>query len=294
MEKERSSRLYRTNMMSAWRAERPCAVSPWASCANAARPSSGITYRWSDLRDPTASSASKNAAMSCAGRPSQCRSGDHRHVDAHSGLFSAADRPADLSDLLCEHPADPLRDEDGSDRCGFLDPPFDQRIPRQRLYGGRKREGYDESALTVLLKDKVSVLTGQSGAGKSSLLNRIEPSFHLHTQQTSKALGRGRHTTRHCELHPVARRLGGRHSRVFFAGFQLYVHRCARCVHPGFSALSGRVPLQGLRASERTGLCDQTGRCAGEDPRGALSTLCGGSRADRTGTGPLLRKGDEL
>ncbi len=65
-------------------------------------------------------------------------------------------------------------------------------------------EGYDESALTALLKDKVSVLTGQSGAGKSSLLNRIEPSFHLHTQQTSKALGRGRHTTRHCELHPVA------------------------------------------------------------------------------------------
>lgn len=31
-------------------------MSPWASCANAARPSSGITYRWSDLRDPTASS----------------------------------------------------------------------------------------------------------------------------------------------------------------------------------------------------------------------------------------------
>lgn len=64
--------------------------------------------------------------------------------------------------------------------------------------------GYDEEQLTSLLKGKISVLTGQSGAGKSSLLNRIEPSFHLRTQQTSKALGRGKHTTRHCELHPVA------------------------------------------------------------------------------------------
>lgn len=65
-------------------------------------------------------------------------------------------------------------------------------------------KGYDDEALTRLLAGKVSVLTGQSGAGKSSLLNRIEPSFQLRTQQTSKALGRGRHTTRHCELHAVA------------------------------------------------------------------------------------------
>ncbi len=64
--------------------------------------------------------------------------------------------------------------------------------------------GYEEDALKALLKNKVSVLCGQSGAGKSSLLNRIEPGFHLQTQQTSKALGRGKHTTRHCELHPVA------------------------------------------------------------------------------------------
>lgn len=64
--------------------------------------------------------------------------------------------------------------------------------------------GYSDDALKQVLKDRVSVLTGQSGAGKSSLLNRIEPNFHLQTQETSKALGRGRHTTRHCELHAVA------------------------------------------------------------------------------------------
>lgn len=61
-----------------------------------------------------------------------------------------------------------------------------------------------EAEIIVALQDKISVLTGQSGAGKSSLLNRIDPSFHLQTQEISKALGRGKHTTRHCELHAVA------------------------------------------------------------------------------------------
>lgn len=62
----------------------------------------------------------------------------------------------------------------------------------------------DNHALIQALKGKISVLTGQSGAGKSSLLNRIDSSFHLQTQEISKALGRGKHTTRHCELHEIA------------------------------------------------------------------------------------------
>ena len=55
-----------------------------------------------------------------------------------------------------------------------------------------------------LFRDKVTVLTGQSGAGKSTLLNEINPEFPLETQEISKALGRGKHTTRHSELHEVA------------------------------------------------------------------------------------------
>lgn len=64
--------------------------------------------------------------------------------------------------------------------------------------------GTNDDELKEALKDRITVLCGQSGAGKSSLLNRLEPSFKLHTQITSKALGRGKHTTRHCELHHVA------------------------------------------------------------------------------------------
>lgn len=67
--------------------------------------------------------------------------------------------------------------------------------------------GSNDDALSEILKDKVSVLCGQSGAGKSSLLNRLNPDFLLATQEISKALGRGKHTTRHCELHPVAQGL---------------------------------------------------------------------------------------
>lgn len=46
------------------------------------------------------------------------------------------------------------------------------------------------------LKGKTTVFTGQTGAGKSTLLNRINPELNLETNEISKALGRGKHTTR--------------------------------------------------------------------------------------------------
>ncbi|MFW6298433.1 MAG: ribosome small subunit-dependent GTPase A [Bacillota bacterium] len=55
-------------------------------------------------------------------------------------------------------------------------------------------------AFKKVFKDKESVLAGQSGAGKSSILNAIDSSLTLRTGEVSKALGRGRHTTRHVEL----------------------------------------------------------------------------------------------
>lgn len=65
----------------------------------------------------------------------------------------------------------------------------------------KKDIGYTN--LKEILKGKISVLAGQTGAGKSSLINHIDSSFDLNTQDISVALGRGKHTTRHSELHEL-------------------------------------------------------------------------------------------
>ena len=59
-------------------------------------------------------------------------------------------------------------------------------------------EGLDR--LRELISGKVSAFTGNSGVGKSSILNALEPGVALETGDVSEKLGRGRHTTRHVEL----------------------------------------------------------------------------------------------
>ena len=59
-------------------------------------------------------------------------------------------------------------------------------------------EGVEQ--LRELLKGKLTAFTGNSGVGKSSILNRLTPQLHLATGEVSEKLGRGRHTTRHVEL----------------------------------------------------------------------------------------------
>ncbi len=60
--------------------------------------------------------------------------------------------------------------------------------------------------LDDLFKNQTIGIMGQTGVGKSSFLNSINPNFKFKTQEISKSLGRGKHTTRHNELH---RFLGG-------------------------------------------------------------------------------------
>ena len=50
------------------------------------------------------------------------------------------------------------------------------------------------------LRGCTSAFTGNSGVGKTSILNKIFPELELSTGEVSEKLGRGRHTTRHCEL----------------------------------------------------------------------------------------------
>ena len=57
--------------------------------------------------------------------------------------------------------------------------------------------------LTQLLKGKVCAFSGNSGVGKSSILNALLPDAHIKTAEVSEKLGRGKHTTRHVELYAL-------------------------------------------------------------------------------------------
>jgi ribosome biogenesis GTPase / thiamine phosphate phosphatase len=62
------------------------------------------------------------------------------------------------------------------------------------------RQQINLDALYAQLNDKITLVSGPSGVGKSSLINHLIPDIDLRTGQVSGKLGRGRHTTRHVEL----------------------------------------------------------------------------------------------
>ena len=86
-----------------------------------------------------------------------------------------------------------------------LDPALDlERIYRSAgfsviITSARTGEGIE--TLRRLLKGKLTAFTGNSGVGKSSVLNCLAPDLELPTGEVSDKLGRGRHTTRHVQLY---------------------------------------------------------------------------------------------
>ena len=62
----------------------------------------------------------------------------------------------------------------------------------------KENDGIEE--FKEILENKISVLCGNSGVGKSSLINAINPEFNLKTKSVSEKTERGTHTTRHCEI----------------------------------------------------------------------------------------------
>lgn len=83
--------------------------------------------------------------------------------------------------------------------------------PGDRLFDIYSRSGYPTlrvsartgdgiDALRARISGKTSCFTGNSGVGKSSILNALDENFSIETGEVSQKLGRGRHTTRHVEL----------------------------------------------------------------------------------------------
>jgi len=81
----------------------------------------------------------------------------------------------------------------------------------KQFQGDYQQAGYDihlvsiknsDDARIILeyLSNQITVIAGQSGVGKTSLLNMLSPSLDLKTGNISSSLGRGKHTTRHVEL----------------------------------------------------------------------------------------------
>jgi ribosome biogenesis GTPase / thiamine phosphate phosphatase len=74
-----------------------------------------------------------------------------------------------------------------------------------RVFEVSAKSGSGMEALTEMVMRQVSLFTGSSGVGKSSLLNAIEPELSLRTAAVSRKSGTGRHTTVAAEMFPIGR-----------------------------------------------------------------------------------------
>lgn len=115
------------------------------------------------------------------------------HVEAHR-----------LSVLICFSKLDLLAEQDQEVTEQFRQACRIYTAIGYPVVGISVRTGEGLTALAEHLRGKTSVLAGQSGVGKSSLLNALVPERKMETGEISKKLGRGRHTTRHVELLPLS------------------------------------------------------------------------------------------
>ena len=72
-----------------------------------------------------------------------------------------------------------------------------------RVIAASAETGEGVQTLKEVIRGKLVAFTGNSGVGKSSILNRLSPALNLPTGEVSEKLGRGRHTTRHVELYDL-------------------------------------------------------------------------------------------
>lgn len=114
--------------------------------------------------------------------------------------FLLMTEPFDIPTLLVFNKAD-LCDEDDREIFGALRYIYERIGYQVLLTSAVTGEGLDE--LRALLKDKVSLISGQSGVGKSSLIQTLQPQLDLRVHELSGYSGKGQHTTTFAEMFPL-------------------------------------------------------------------------------------------
>ena len=82
-----------------------------------------------------------------------------------------------------------------------LEDDVDKYIKYYKSIGYEVLTNIELDKIKKLIKNNITVITGQSGVGKSTLLNKLDSTLSLKTNDISYALNRGKHTTRHTELY---------------------------------------------------------------------------------------------
>ena len=123
----------------------------------------------------------------------------------------------------------------------------------------------------AFLSGKLCAFTGNTGVGKSSLLNRIDPRLSIETAQISQKLGRGRHTTRHVQLYEQP---GGGYiadtpgfSAVDLERFQVILKEDLELCFPEFEPYRTKCRFTGCSHTKEKGCAVLAAVEAGEIPK---------------------------
>ena len=114
--------------------------------------------------------------------------------------FLLMTEPYEIPTVIVINKAD-LYDEDTMQIVGGLQYMYENIGYKVLVVSALNKTGLDE--LSAILKDKTTLISGQSGVGKSSLVNAIQPQLNLRTTDLSDYSGKGQHTTTFAEMYEL-------------------------------------------------------------------------------------------